>query len=220
MSQTPQETLAAFAAFMASQQEAAQPTMTKAEAARAKRMKAMKVAKDDADTNVYEAETEAADTGADTLYALRHGAVSGYGAVQKYGVGMNKAFGPGWPLFTKDHPKWEQVQVERKAFVALGKSRGLTNPAVHWSNAKKAALVASGHAKKGTVEPRPIKARVLQDASKLYVAILRDADAGKQPANVRKAGELIAGAIQHLGGDLAALVVQSKKALPGQPKGS
>lgn len=216
MTQINKETLAAFAAFMAAQAE----TTTPAETARAKRMKAMQVAKDGADTDVYEAEAEATDTGKDTLYALRHGAVSGYGAVQKYGVGMNRVFGNGWPLFDKDHAKWEQVQVERKAFVALGKSRGLTNPAVHWSNAKKAALVASGHASKGTVEPRPIKVRMLADCGKLYVAILRDADAGKQAANVKKAGELIAGAIQHLGGDLAALVAQSKKALPGQPKGA
>lgn len=216
MTQITQENLAAMlAAFVAAQQVEAP-----AETARAKRMKAMKIAKDDADTNVYEAEAEAADTGKDTLYALRHGAVSGYGAVQKYGVGMNTVFGKGWPLFTKEHPKWEAVQVERRAFVALGKSRGLTNPAVHWANAKKAALVASGHTKKGTPEPRAIKERLLDDCGKLYVAILRDADAGKQAANVRKAGELIAGAIQSLGGDLAPLVAQSKKALPGQPKGS
>lgn len=211
-----QENLAAmFAAFVASQQVEAP-----AETARAKRMKSMQVAKDEADTNLYEAEAEATDTGKDTLYALRHGAVSGYGAVQKYGVGMNKVFGKGWPLFTKEHPKWEAVQVERRAFVALGKSRGLTNPAVHWANAKKAALVASGHAKKGTVEPRAIKARLLDDCSKLYVAILRDADAGKQAKAIREAGELIASAIEKLGGDLAPLVAQSKKALPGRPVGS
>ncbi len=216
MTQITQENLAAMlAAFMASQQVEAP-----AETARAKRMQSMKVAKEEADNNVYQAEAEATDTGADTLYALRHAAVSGYGAVRKYGEAMNKEFGAGWPLFTKEHPMFEKVQVERRSFVALGKARGLTNPGMNWANAKKAALVASGHNKKGTVEARPIKQRILDDASKLYVAILRDANDNKQAANVKKAAELIAGAIQHLGGDLAPLVAQSKKVLPGQPKGS
>ena len=215
---TQAEMMKAFAAWMQTQET---PMHTApAETARAKRMKAMQVAKDDADTEVYEAEAEAADTGKDTLHALRHGAVSGYGAVQKYGVGMNKVFGAGWPLFTKDDAKWEAVQVERRAFVALGKSRGLTNPAVHWANAKKAALVASGHAKKGTVEPRSMKVRLLDDCGKLVVAAYRDAESGKQPANVRKAVELLEGAIQALGGKLEPLKAQAAKALPGQPKGS
>lgn len=213
-----------IAAFMAAQGDATPAKLTKAEAARAKRMAAHTLSQE-AQEEVAEAEAAATDTGANTLYALRHAAVSGYGAVNAYGVGLNKAFGDGWPLLKKSDggnaaATWERVEQERRQFVALGKSRGLTNPGMNWANAKKAALIASGHNKKGTVEARPIKQRILDDASKLYVAILRDANDNKQAANVKKAAELIAGAIQHLGGDLAPLVAQSKKVLPGQPKGS
>jgi hypothetical protein len=210
---------AMFAAFMAAQQVEAPAPMTRAEKARAKRAEDMRISKD-AQDDIADAEAEAEDTGKDTLYALRHGAVSGYGSITRYGAGLNKAFGKGWTLFTKGHPMWDRVEMERKAFNALCTSRNLPNPAQYWSNAKKAAVKAEGGAKKGTPEPRAIKARLLDDCSKLYVAILRDADEGKQPANVKKAGELIAGAIQTLGGDLAPLAAQAKKALPGRPKGS
>jgi hypothetical protein len=218
---------ALFAAFMASQSAAA-PTpakMTKAEAARAKRMAAHTLSQE-AQEDVAEAEAEAADTGgADTLYSLRHGAVSGYGAITKYGAGLNKAFGKGWTLLRKGDggnaaAMWDRVEMERKSFVALCKARGVGNPADYWKNAKKAAVKAEGGAKKGTVEPRAIKARILDDAGKLLVALYRDADNGKQPANVKKAGELLEGAIQTLGGDINALKAQAKKALPGRPKGS
>lgn len=215
---------ALFAAFMASQTPAP-AKMTKAEAARAKRM-ATHTLSQDAQEEAAEAEEAAADMGgADTLYALRHGAVSGYGAITRYGVGLNKAFGKGWTLLRKDSggnaaAMWERVEQERRSFVALCKSRGITNPANYWSNAKKAAVAAEGGAKKGTPEPRTIKVRILADAGKLLVALYRDADNGKQAANVKKAGELLEGAIQALGGDLAPLKAQAKKALPGQPKGS
>jgi hypothetical protein len=216
-----------IAAFMASQgvTAPAPAKMTKAEAARAKRMAAHTLSQE-AQEEVAEAEEEAADTGgADTLYALRHGAVSGYGAITRYGAGLNTAFGKGWTLLRKGDggnaaAMWERVEQERRQFVALCKSRGIANPANYWSNAKKAAVAAEGGAKKGTPEPRPLKARILADAGKLLVALYRDADNGKQPANVKKAGELLEGAIQALGGDLAPLKAQAKKALPGQPKGS
>jgi len=212
-----------FAAFMASHTPAP-AKMTKAEAARAKRMAAHTLSQE-AQEEVAEAEEEAADTGANTLHALRHGAVSGYGAITRYGVGLNKAFGKGWTLLRKGDggnaaAMWERVEQERRSFVALCKSRGITNPANYWSNAKKAAVAAEGGAKKGTPEARPLKARILADAGKLLVALYRDADNGKQAANVKKAGELLEGAIQALGGDLAPLKAQAKKALPGQPKGS
>lgn len=215
-----------IAAFMASQGAAAPAPakMTKAEAARAKRMAAHTLSQE-AQEEVAEAEEEAADMGgADTLYALRHGAVSGYGAITRYGAGLNKAFGKGWTLLRKGDggnaaAMWERVEQERRSFVALCKSRGIANPANYWSNAKKAAVAAEG-GKRGTPEPRPLKARILADAGKLLVALYRDADNGKQPANVKKAGELLEGAIQALGGDLAPLKAQAKKALPGQPKGS
>lgn len=212
-----------FAAFMASQAPAP-AKMTKAEAARAKRMAAHTLSQE-AQEEVAEAEEEAADTGgADTLYSLRHGAVSGYGAITRYGAGLNKAFGKGWTLLRKTDggnaaAMWERVEMERKAFVALCKSRGISNPANYWSNAKKAAVAAEG-GKRGTPEARPLKERILSDAGRLLVALYRDAANGKQAANVKKAGELLEGAIQTLGGDLAALKAQSKKALPGQPKGS
>jgi hypothetical protein len=212
-----------FAAFMATQ-GAATAKPTKAEAARAKRAADMRISKE-AQDEVAEAEAEAADTGgADTLYALRHGAVSGYGAITRYGVGLNKAFGKGWTLLRKGDGgngavMWERVEQERRQFVALCKSRGIANPANYWSNAKKAAVAAEG-GKRGTPEPRPLKARLLADCSKLLVALYRDAESGKQAANVKKAGELLEGAIQTLGGDLAPLKAQAKKALPGQPKGS
>lgn len=213
-----------FAAFMASQTPAPAPTMTKAEAARAKRMAAHTLSQE-AQEEVAEAEEEAADTGANTLHALRHGAVSGYGAITRYGVGLNKAFGKGWTLLKKTDggnaaAMWERVEQERRSFVALCKSRGISNPANYWSNAKKAAVAADGGAKKGTVEARPLKERILSDAGKLLVALYRDAANGKQAANVRKAGELLEGAIKSLGGDLEPLKAQAKKALPGQPKGS
>jgi hypothetical protein len=213
-----------FAAFMASQGAAAPAKMTKAEAARAKRMAAHTLSQE-AQEEVAEAEEVAADTGKDTLYALRHGAVSGYGAITRYGVGLNSAFGKGWTMLRKTDggnaaAMWERVEQERRSFVALCKSRGISNPANYWSNAKKAAVAAEGGAKKGTPEARPLKERILSDAGKLLVALYRDAANGKQAANVRKAGELLEGAIQTLGGDLAALKAQSKKALPGQPKGS
>lgn len=213
-----------FAAFMASQATPAPAKMTKAEAARAKRMAAHTLSQE-AQEEVAEAEEAAADTGADTLYSLRHGAVSGYGAITKYGAGLNKAFGKGWTLLKKTDggnaaAMWERVEQERRSFVALCKSRGIANPANYWSNAKKAAVAAEGGAKKGTVEARPLKERILSDAGKLLVALYRDAANGKQAANVKKAGELLEGAIQTLGGDLAALKAQAKKALPGQPKGS
>jgi hypothetical protein len=210
---------AMFAAFMAAQQVEAPAPMTRAEKARAKRAEDMRISKD-AQDDIADAEAEAEDTGKDTLYALRHGAVSGYGSITRYGAGLNKAFGKGWTLFTKGHPMWDRVEMERKSFVALCKDRGVGNPADYWKKSKAAAVKAEGGAKKGTPEPRAIKARLLDDCGKLYVAILRDADEGKQPANVKKAGELIAGAIQTLGGDLAPLAAQAKKALPGRPKGS
>ena len=219
-----------FAAFMASQgvtapaPAPAPAKMTKAEAARAKRMAAHTLSQD-AQEEVAEAEAAATDTGSDTLYALRFGAVSGYGAITRYGVGLNKAFGKGWTLLRKGDggnaaAMWERVEQERRQFVALCKSRGISNPANYWSNAKKAAVAAEGGAKKGTPEPRAIKTRLLTDCGKLLVAIYRDADAGKQAANVKKAGELLEGAIKSLGGDLEPLKAQAKKALPGQPKGS
>jgi hypothetical protein len=216
---------AMFAAFMAAQATPAPAKMTKAEAARAKRMAAHTLSQE-AQEEVAEAEEEAADTGgADTLYSLRFGAVSGYGAITRYGVGLNKAFGKGWTLLRKGGggnaaAMWERVEQERRQFVALCKSRGIANPANYWSNAKKAAVAAEGGAKKGTPEPRAIKVRLLTDCGKLLVAIYRDADAGKQAANVKKAGELLEGAIKSLGGNLEPLKAQAKKALPGQPKGS
>lgn len=217
---------ALFAAFMASQGAAAPAPakMTKAEAARAKRMAAHTLSQE-AQEDVAEAEAEAADTGgADTLYSLRHGAVSGYGAITRYGAGLNKAFGKGWTMLRKGDggnaaAMWERVEQERRSFVALCKSRGIANPANYWSNAKKAAVAAEG-GKRGTPEARPLKERILSDAGKLLVALYRDAANGKQAANVKKAGELLEGAVQTLGGDIAALKAQSKKALPGQPKGS
>jgi hypothetical protein len=199
--------------------------VTAAEKATAKRMNAHRLSQE-AQEEVAEAEEEAADTGgADTLYALRHGAVSGYGAITRYGVGLNKAFGKGWTLLRKGDggngkATWDRIEMERKSFVALCKDRGVGNPANYWKNAKKAAVAAEGGAKKGTVEPRAFKARLLTDCSKLLVATYRDADAGKQAANVKKAGELLENAIQTLGGDINALKAQAKKALPGQPKGS
>ena len=214
-----------FAAFMASQGAAAPAPakMTKAEAARAKRMAAHTLSQE-AQEEVAEAEAAATDTGGDTLYALRFGAVSGYGAITRYGVGLNKAFGKGWTLLRKGDggnaaAMWERVEQERRQFVALCKSRGISNPANYWSNAKKAAVAAEG-GKRGTPEARPLKARILADAGKLLVAIYRDADAGKQAANVKKAGELLEGAIKSLGGNIEPLKAQAKKALPGQPKGS
>ena len=218
---------ALFAAFMASQGAAAPAPakMTKAEAARAKRM-ASHTLSQEAQEDVAEAEAEATDTGgADTLYALRHGAVSGYGAITRYGVGLNKAFGKGWTLLRKGDggnaaAMWERVEQERRSFVALCKSRGISNPANYWSNAKKAAVAAEGGAKKGTPEPRAIKTRILDDAGKLLVAIYRDASNGEQAANVKKARELLEGAVKALNGDLDTLKAQAKKALPGQPKGS
>ena len=226
MTKQAQDMAALFAAFMASQGATAEaPAMTKAEAARAKRMDAMRLSQE-AQEEAEEAEEEAADTGGkETLYSLRHGAVSGYGAITRYGVGLNKAFGEGWTLLKKTDggnaaATWEKVEQERRSFVALCKARGIANPANYWSNAKKAAVAAAGGGKKGTVEPRPIKTRLLTDCGKLLVAIYRDADAGKQAANVRKAGELLEGAIKSLGGDLEPLKAQAKKALPGQPKGS
>lgn len=213
-----------FAAFMAAQGDATPAKLTKAEAARAKRMAAHTLSQE-AQEEVAEAEAAATDTGSNTLYALRHAAVSGYGAVNAYGKGLNKAFGDGWPLLKKSDggnaaATWERVEQERRQFVALGKSRGLTNPGMNWANAKKAALIASGHNKKGATEARPLKARILADAGKLLVALYRDAESSKQPANVKRAGELIEGAIKSLGGDIEALKAQAKKPLPGQPKGS
>lgn len=223
---------AMFAAFMAAQAQAqatpapapAPAKMTAAEKATAKRMNAHRLS-EEAQEEVAEAEEEAADTGgADTLYSLRYGAVSGYGAITRYGVGLNKAFGKGWTLLRKGDggnaaATWERVEQERRQFVALCKSRGIANPANYWSNAKKAAVAAEG-GKRGTPEARPLKARILADAGKLLVAIYRDADAGKQAANVKKAGELLEGAIKSLGGNIEPLKAQAKKALPGQPKGS
>ena len=218
---------ALFAAFMAAQATPAPAPapakMTKAEIATAKRMAAHRLS-EEAQEEVEEAEEEAADTGKDTLYSLRHGAVSGYGAITRYGVGLNSAFGKGWTLLRKTDggngkATWDRVEMERKAFVALCKSRGIANPANYWSNAKKAAVAAEG-GKRGTPEARPLKARILADAGKLLVAIYRDADAGKQAANVKKAGELLEGAIKSLGGNIEPLKAQAKKALPGQPKGS
>jgi hypothetical protein len=216
-----------IAAFMAAQATPAPAPakMTALEKAAAKRAADMRISKE-AQEDVAEAEAEAADTGgADTLYALRHGAVSGYGAITRYGVGLNKAFGKGWTLLRKDgggnaKATWDRVEMERKSFVALCKDRGVGNPADYWKKSKAAAVKAEGGAKKGTVEPRAIKARILDDAGKLLVALYRDADSGKQAANVKKAGELLEGAIQTLGGDINALKAQAKKALPGRPKGS
>lgn len=217
-----------FAAFMASQGAAAPAPapakMTKAEAARAKRM-ASHTLSQEAQEGVAEAEAEAADTGADTLYALRHGAVSGYGAITRYGVGLNAAFGKGWTLLKRTDggnakAMWDRVEQERRSFVTLCKARGIANPANYWSNAKKAAVAAEGGAKKGTPEPRAIKTRILDDAGKLLVAIYRDASNGEQAANVKKARELLEGAVKALNGDLDTLKAQAKKALPGQPKGS
>jgi hypothetical protein len=218
---------AMFAAFMASQGAAAPAPakMTKAEAARAKRM-ASHTLSQEAQEDVAEAEAEAADTGgADTLYALRHGAVSGYGAVTRYGEGLNKAFGKGWTLLKRTDggnakAMWDRVEMERKAFVALCKARGVGNPADYWKKAKAAAVAAEGGKKKGTPEPRAIKTRILDDAGKLLVAIYRDASEGEQAANVKKARELLEGAVKSLGGDLDTLKAQAKKALPGRPKGS
>ncbi len=128
-----------IAAFMASQgvTAPAPAKMTKAEAARAKRMAAHTLSQE-AQEEVAEAEAAATDTGSDTLYALRHGAVSGYGAITRYGAGLNTAFGKGWTLLRKGDggnaaAMWERVEQERRQFVALCKSRGIANPANYWS---------------------------------------------------------------------------------------
>ncbi len=225
-----QADLAKFAAFLKLQEAAAQEVpftedqspVARAAAKRREAMTINKAATDQAAANIAAASDPAQGS---TLYAAREAAVTGYGAVVRYGITMNGVFGDGWPLLKKDDggnaaATWEKVEQERRSFVALGKARGLANPAVHWANAKRHALIASGHAKRGAVEAKPIKARIVEDASRILVAAYRDGATHKQTANVTKAIELLEGAVKHLGGDLAALKAQAAKPLPGQPKGS
>lgn len=226
-----QSDFAKFAAFMAMQEAATpqeipftddQSPVAKAAAKRRQAMAINKAATDDANAKIEKANDPAQGQ---TLFAAREAAVNGYGAVVRYGVAMNGVFGAGWPLLKKTDggnaaATWDKVEQERKTFVDLGKARGLTNPAVHWANAKRHALIASGNASKGVKAERLIKSRIVEDAGRILVAAYRDAAKHKQTANVGKAIELLEGAVKHLGGDLAALKAQAAKALPGQPKGS
>ncbi len=208
---TQAEMMTQFAAFLAAQAEPAETPMGKARKENAEKMRVNKAPA----TEVYEAK-------ADTLPALREAAVDGYGAVVRYGAGMNDVFGKGWPLVTKesDPERFAKIEAERKTFIAYGKSRGLVNPAVHWKNAKGHALVASGDAVRGTKEARSVEAVTLDKVSSAYITIVRDAANREQPAKLTKARELIEGAIQLLGGTLEPLKAQAAKPLPGQPKGS
>jgi predicted regulator of Ras-like GTPase activity (Roadblock/LC7/MglB family) len=211
---------AVVAAVMAAMNPATDTAETDRIAKREAKAKSVHSLASDATAEIEAVAVNMAKPGAgDTLYGARHAAVSAYGHVIRYAVEMNAVFGDGWPLLKRTDggnagATAEKVEAERKAFVALGKSRDLANPRVHWANARRHALIASGHASKGTIEPRAFKVRAIEMAEKAFIASLRDAST----ATDRKAGDMFGEIVRIYAGSQASARIAELTAKASEPR--
>ena len=216
-------------AFVASQTATPEPSAI--EAATAKRMKAATINK----APLAEAEAAIAEAKVPVvpLFAVREAAMDGYGSIQRYGDALVATFGEGYSQLKKSDGgnaaiTWAAVDLERKTFTAGLSARGVVNPAVQWSNAKKRDPHHPQYvgAERGTREAKALNVAYAEAATAAYTKGLRyaafRAEAGMSvSAKDAKATELFKAVVELYDGKggVAACAAKAAKPLPGVAKG-
>ena len=115
-------------------------------------------------TNVSESLVAAREAAADAL-------VRGYGATKAYAGELTSAFEAGWYEADADAEVKAGVAAEKKAFYALLKAGGHSNPSVAWGRVIKEAKALDADPEEGGANhTRSLTLRLIEELTKLHKA--------------------------------------------------
>jgi hypothetical protein len=138
-----------------------------------------------------------------SLVAAREAAadalVRGYGATKAYAQELMIQFGAGW--YEADADVKVDVATEKKAFYALLKSGGHSNPSVAWGRVIKEAKALDADPEEGGANhTRSLTLRLIEELTKLHKAGMKSDTKGDKEV---RALAYVAGALVEMGVDLA-----------------
>ena len=140
-----------------------------------------------------------------SLVAAREAAadalVRGYGATKAYASELTTEFGAGW--YEADADVKADVAAEKKAFYALLKSGGHSNPSVAWGRVVKEAKAMDADPEEGGANhTRSLTLRLIEELTKLHKAGGKAEVKGDKEA---RALIFVASALAEMGVDIGAL---------------
>lgn len=140
-----------------------------------------------------------------SLVAAREAAadalVRGYGATKAYAGELTDNFGVGWYESDADDAVKAGVAAEKKAFYALLKAGGHSNPSVAWGRVvKEAKAMDSDPEEGGANHTRSLTLRLIEELSKLHKAGMKSDTKGDKEV---RALAYVAGALVEMGVDIA-----------------
>jgi len=140
-----------------------------------------------------------------SLVAAREAAadalVRGYGATKAYAGELTDNFGVGWYESDADDAVKAGVAAEKKAFYALLKAGGHSNPSVAWGRVvKEAKAIDADPEEGGANHTRSLTLRLIEELTKLHKAGMKSDTKGDKEV---RALAYVAGALVEMGVDIA-----------------